>query len=379
MATETRPPFEITDTRLAAAGAFFASREVYGLAWIDADLVVRGCFGTKAAFIVAGRPVTDSVTPLIGLEPQMYELQGQSTGSLELPAVVIHSGPDHQDRFNLSLFWSREGQTYYLLMARADLNGTLEIELLRQVRARLMAEAETKAKSDALAQANRDLENYAAIISHDLQAPMRALRSVAGEAVLALQSGNTPEALRQLDWISAQTRRMTAMLSGLLVYSSIGRKVEAIEQVDTRAVAEAVRDSVPASGGKAVIVSGEWPVIETLKAPLELVLRNLVDNAVKHHDRPNGTITLACAEAVDTLVITVSDDGPGIPQPCQEVIFAPFRTLAGPEAPAGGIGLGLALVRRTLESVGGGVQVLSRGEAERGTTFEIRWPRTITP
>ncbi len=364
--------------RLAAAGAFFAGREVYGLAWIDASLVVRATYGAKAGFIPVGRPVTECVTPLIGLEPQMHELRRNPAEALELPAVVIHTGPDSQARYNLSLFWSPEIETYLLLVARADLNGTLEIELLRQVRARLMAEAETKAKSEALARANRELESYTAIISHDLQAPMRALRSVAEEASATLEAGNIAEARLKLEWIGAQTRRMSAMLSGLLDYSSIGRKVEAIEPVDTRAIAEAIRDSVPASGGKSVIVTGNWPLIETLKAPLHLVLRNLVDNAVKHHDRPNGTVTLACSETGDALIITVTDDGVGIPSSHQDAIFLPFRTLAAPGSPTSGLGLGLALVRRTLESVGGGIRVLSQGEARRGTTFEIRWPRTVT-
>lgn len=378
MDSETQPPVEISPARLADAGAFLAGREVYGLAWIDASLVVRATYGPKAGFVTVGRPVTDSVTPLIGLEPQMQELQGNPTEALELPAVVIHTGPDRQARYNLSLFWSPENETYYLLVARADLNGSLEIELLRQVRARLMAEAETKAKSDALARANRDLEGYATIISHDLQAPMRALRYVAEEAAVALDAGDAAEARRKLDWIDAQTKRMSAMLSGLLDFSSIGRKVEALEPVDTRAVAEAVRDGVPESGGKVVTVTGSWPVIETLKAPLDLVLRNLVDNAVKHHDRANGIITLACNETADALTITVTDDGPGIPSSHQEAIFLPFRTLAEPGKPSDGIGLGLALVRRTLENLGGGIRVTSQGETKRGATFKIHWPRTIT-
>lgn len=377
MDSDTRSPVEITAARLAAAGAFFAAHDIFGLAWIGTDLVVKATYGAKAGFVTVGRPVAESVTPLIGLEPQIDQMRLTPGDSLELPAVVIHTGPDHSARYNLSLLWSEENATYYLLVARADLNGTLEIELLRQVRARLMAEAETKAKSEALSRANRDLESFATVLSHDLQAPLRALRYAAGEASQALESGDAATARRQLDWIGAQTRRITSMMSGLLDYSSIGRKVEAIEPVDTHAVAKAIRDSQPDAAGYRVVVTGDWPEIDTLRAPLDLVLRNLVDNAIKHHDLAAGTITLDCKTAGDSLVMTVSDDGPGIPTKDQEAIFLPFRTLAKPGEPADGMGLGLALVRRTLESLGGGIRVISPVSGSRGTQFEIRWPRTV--
>jgi len=322
----TQPPAADRDA-LVAAGRFFAEREVFGLVWIDRDLVVRERYGSKADFVDVGRPVSDSVTPFIGSEPYILSFQNDPSLSLELPGVVIHTSTGGQTRFNLSIFWSSADQHYLMLVARASLDATLEIELLRHVRARLMAEAETNAKSEALARANRDLESFAAIISHDMSAPMRALRSVTEQTLTALDNHDVDEAKRQLAWIRSQTGRMSAMLSSLLDYSSIGRKIEAIECVDTRTVAEAIKDSVPAAGGKTIAVTGTWPVIETLKAPLDLVLRNLVDNAIKHHDRQTGAVTLSCAEVQDALKITVTDDGPGIQPAHREAIFLPFRTL----------------------------------------------------
>jgi len=206
---------------------------------------------------------------------------------------------------------------------------------------------------------------------------MRALRSVTEQTLTALDNHDVDEAKRQLAWIRSQTGRMSAMLSSLLDYSSIGRKIEAIECVDTRTVAEAIKDSVPAAGGKTIAVTGTWPVIETLKAPLDLVLRNLVDNAIKHHDRQTGAVTLSCAEVQDALKITVTDDGPGIQPAHREAIFLPFRTLAPADTAVDGRGMGLALVKRTLENVGGGICIRAGAESQRGTTFEVTWPRTI--
>jgi signal transduction histidine kinase len=364
---------------LIAAARFFADREVYGLAWIDRDLIVRDVYGSKAAFIARDQPITDSVFPFIGSEEYIASFQTDPTQSMELPGVVLVVSADQQQRYNLSLFWSPAQEHYLLLIARASIDATLEIELLRHVRARLMAEAETKAKSQALARANRDLEDFAGIVSHDLKAPMRALQYMTDEVDSALARGSLNAARAQLEWIRGQTRRMSSMLSGLLDYSSIGRKIEAIETVDLAGMAQSIRDGVPHGAGMEVIIEGEWPSLETLRAPLDLVLRNLVDNAIKHHDHQRGTVRLGCSDKVDSLILTVTDDGPGIAPQHREVIFLPFRTLAvGDTAPTAGVGLGLALVQRTVEGVGGQIRVISDRDQARGTTFEVVWPKKVT-
>ena len=365
---------------LLAAGRFFADREVYGLAWIDRELVVTARYGAKADFVAVGRPISESVIPFIGSEEFILSFQDDPSLQIELPGVVIVRNAETQERYNLSLFWAPDQERYLLLISRASLDATLEIELLRHVRARLMAEAETKAKSEALARANRDLEDFASIVSHDLKAPMRAMQYMTDEVDTALSRGSLNEARGQLEWIRTQTRRMSSMLSGLLDYSSIGRKHEAIEPTDTRALAGTIAASLPQGAGMTVAIEGTWPAIDTLKAPLDLVLRNLVDNAIKHHDRTTGIVRLSCRPTADALVIAVTDDGPGIAEEHRDVIFLPFRTLAAPGTAnqTTGVGLGLAFVQRTVEGVGGSIRVISDRAQARGTTFEVVWPQQIT-
>ena len=291
---------------------------------------------------------------------------------------MIVTGPDTQQRYNLSLFWSAEQRSYMLLVARASIDATLEIELLRHVRARLMAEAEIKAKSEELARANRDLEQFAAIISHDLKAPMRALAYMTEDVDASLANARIDEARAQMDWIRSQARRMSSMLTTLLDYSSIGRKSRAIEAVDTHAVAQTIVSSLPHGRQFRVSVEGEWPVIETLKAPLDLVLRNLADNAIKHHDRPDGHVRLACCPGEQSLLIQVMDDGPGIAPEHGQAVFLPFRTLqTAEENVEAGIGMGLALVERTVDAVGGSI-ALKANPAGRGALFEVIWPRKLS-
>ena len=115
-----------------------------------------------------------------------------------------------------------------------------------------------------------------------------------------------------------------------------------------------------------------WPTLETVLAPLDLTLRNLIDNTVKHHDRDTGLLRIACADAGSTIEITIEDDGPGIAPEHHASIFLPFRTLAN-----GGEGMGLAIVQKMVDAAGGAISLSSNPAERRGTTFKVRWPKQI--
>ncbi len=371
---------------LPAAARFFADRGVFGLVWIDDQLIVRWTYGHLAAFIGVGRPLAETVLAFVGSEDEILGFKADPSQSLELPGVAIVMAPDARDRVNLSLFYDPKQGCYMLLVACATLDATLEFEVVRHVRARLIAEADTSLKARELLRANRDLEQFAAIVSHDLKAPMRALQYLTEDMEAAASRGDPSQLRAQLAQVKSHANRMSSMLSGLLEYSSVGRKAMAVETVDTRTLAEVIAFSIPFGTGITTTVTGDWPQIETLRAPLDLVLRNLVDNAVKHHDRDAGRVELACTSDGQELTIRVIDDGPGIAPEHRAAVFLPFRTLADPGRPTAylspnhsfGIGLGLALVQRTVESIGGQIVLLPNASGSRGTTFEVRWPRELS-
>jgi signal transduction histidine kinase len=117
------------------------------------------------------------------------------------------------------------------------------------------------------------------------------------------------------------------------------------------------------------------PTLYTYSAPLETVLRNLVANAIKHHDKPTGHIRISAGAPVanvDSMVeFAVADDGPGIDPAFHDRIFQMFQTLR-PRDQVEGSGIGLAVVEKIVTSVGGTVRVESTpGE---GATFLFTWP-----
>ena len=360
------------------AGDLLAARGVYGLVWLDDDLVVRSRYGSIADFITVGAPLADSLLPVVGLEDDIKALKSVKDGMLRVPnvATVTETGPSTR----LTLLFYAFGDTipFIMIVAAAATHTNLEIELSRQVRARLMAEAEAASKSKELARANADLkvmntnlEQFAAIVTHDLEAPMRAVRYLADEIETAVAANDAETTRSKLRELRRQSTRLSSMVSSLLHYSSTGLSQQSIQTVDTLALVTEIVRSLPHRGIE-VDISGTWPTLDTLLTPLDLALRNLIENTVKHHDRDSGTLSIACADAGSAIEIIVEDDGPGIAPEHHASVFLPFRTLA-----SGGEGMGLAIVQKMIDAAGGAITLSSNPAERRGTTFRIRWPKQI--
>jgi signal transduction histidine kinase len=358
----------------AEAGQLLASRGVFGLVWLDDDLVVQNRFGIIVNFIAPGEPLTSSVPACIGLEDDIKALTNDPTSALRIPNVATITAPTLAPRYNYVFY--RLGQRIVMVVAHAGTGSQLEIELSRQVRGRLMAEAAVAAKSQELFLANAELrianaklEQFALIVAHDLRAPMRALSHMADAIEGAVAGGDEKAAASKLEELRRQSGRLSSMLSALMRYSSAGPRELAIEQVDTGALVADVVRSLPARRMQ-IDVCGNWPRLQTFAAPLDLVLRNLIDNAIKHHDRDGGRITISCSDHPSALEISVADDGPGIGPEHFESIFLPFRTLSGTRE-----GMGLAIVQKMVAAAGGAIHVRGNTDQSRGVTFIVHWPK----
>ncbi len=369
---------------LVSAGQFMAQRSLYGFVWADNELVAQQRFGSLVDFVPLGIPITQSVIPLLGFDAQILGLRRRPNASVAIPHVLMDPTDKASLRVNLAVYWLTDEKRFLLFVGRAVPRNDLELSFMAQVRARAIAEADATAKArqiarvnDELTRINMELQEFASVISHDLRSPLRRLRFFANDAERAVAASEPAPAIANLQKVGEQAKRMGAMLTGLLEYSRIGRKSEAAENVDTQALIVEIIASIERPDGVEIVVEGEWPTFVTVSQPLDIVVRNLIDNAVKHHDLQAGRITVHAEDSGSFWKFSVIDDGPGIEPEWHEAIFEPFKRIGDPDETPEGSGIGLALVKKTVEWVGGRIDVSSAPSQSRGTTFRIHWPKTI--
>ncbi len=223
-----------------------------------------------------------------------------------------------------------------------------------------------------LRQAHDNLEEFICAASHDLKSPLRGIGDLVTWIAEDLGGTASPEVERNLDRVMERIRRLGRVIDDLLAYAHAGTASGDMVTVDLRELIDAVLAVQPPPPGFQVSVQIDSKPFATSKAPLESVLRNLIGNAVKHHDRPCGNIHISAADSGRFCTLTVSDDGPGIAPASQKRVFRMFQTLAA--RPDEHSGIGLALSKRLVEAHGGRIDLESE-EGARGTTFRVWWPR----
>ena len=237
-------------------------------------------------------------------------------------------------------------------------------------------ELQVDERTKELRRSNQDLDQFAYIASHDLKAPLRAIDHLSTWLLEDVGHLLPDRSHEHLEKMRSRIKRMEGLLDDLLTYSRAGRFRGEAALVDMSEVVARVIETVSPPEGFTVHVDGELPMLYTYSAPLETVLRNLVNNAIKHHDQPNGTIRIS-ARAMDEMVeFAVSDDGPGIDPAFHDRIFQMFQTLR-PRDQVEGSGMGLAVVDKIVTSVGGTVKLES--SAGKGATFRFTWPLEYKP
>ena len=360
-----------------------AARSGFSLVWLDLHLRITNVLGEAGRLLESGDRAMDVFPFLFGFEQELRKLSPASE-PLTIPSVAMVDVTGRLSaRYDVSVYHN-DGSGYLIHLAPilAPDSSTSDLEH-EQKRVRLM-ERDLAERALEIERINAQLEDFNYVISHDLNAPLRAIRHLLEKLQRDLQAATSELAStdRQklhkcIVEIDRQTRRMSNMLVGLLEYSRVGKAREIAEPVDTRALVREIVRSLKPGVAVTISVHGDWPILETARAPLDLVLRNLIDNALKHHDRPDrgriGVTSHSPTEGARYWRIDVSDDGPGIAPEWHEAIFEMFRQV-GDNVDTDGTGLGLALIRNAVRNLGGEVTVRSNAPRERGAVFTVNWP-----
>jgi signal transduction histidine kinase/FixJ family two-component response regulator len=224
--------------------------------------------------------------------------------------------------------------------------------------------------SYALEKRNQDLDEFAHIASHDLQAPLRGISNLASWLAEDLEGKLPAENQHQIELIQSRILQMNDLINGLLQYALAGR--ENIDAVDTdlNQMLSEIVDLLSPPSTMRVSFPANLPRIATQDLLLRQVLSNLIGNAIKYHDKPDGRVEISVEDQDLFWRFAVVDNGPGISPENHNKIFGVFQTLAN-DSGAKGTGIGLAVVRKIVESRGGSVWVES--EIGQGSKFIFTW------
>ena len=237
------------------------------------------------------------------------------------------------------------------------------------------SEAEFRTLAGQLQQANDELEAFAYSISHDLRTPLRTMTGFAHALMDTLGEDANQDAMNFARRIIVSGAWAENLISDLLNYSRLSFEALELQSVDLREVVDAVLDQVGPAMTEAqaeITVQEERPTVVAQKTILIQVLSNLVTNAAKFvPEERSPEINIRCEERESRVRIWVEDNGIGVPDNQEERIFGVFERLdQSVERP--GTGIGLAIVRRGMERIGGECGVERRSV---GSAFWVDIPR----
>jgi two-component system, sensor histidine kinase and response regulator len=251
-----------------------------------------------------------------------------------------------------------------------------EDELHRAYSALQEAHSKLEEANASLLRSNEDLERFAHLVSHDLQEPLRTVSSFASLLRRRHQGQLAGDADQFLNYIEQGAARMTSLIRKLLIYAQAGRLNEAgrmrVNLEET--LAEALNDlakSIAESGAR--ITHDPLPAVTGDPTQLAQLLQNLLSNGLKYRreGEPPRIHVSAETQPDKCVLVSISDNGVGVPVEYRKQIFAPFQRLHGNEIP--GSGIGLATCQRIVEAHGGRIWVESEGPGQ-GATFRFLLP-----
>jgi PAS domain S-box-containing protein len=201
------------------------------------------------------------------------------------------------------------------------------IEYTRDVTERKLAEKRQQQLMSEIENVNRELKDFAYIVSHDLKAPLRSIGSLANWIAADYADKFDEDGREQLSLIALRVKRMHALIDGILQYSRIGRIHEEKVEIDLNDLLKEVVDLLAPPEHIQVSIENKLPVILSERTRIKQIFQNLISNAIKYMDKHQGKIKIGCSDEKGHWRFSVSDNGPGIEEKYFSKIFQLFQTL----------------------------------------------------
>jgi two-component system sensor kinase FixL len=222
------------------------------------------------------------------------------------------------------------------------------------------------------AAANKELKEFAYIVSHDLKAPLRAISQLTHWISEDYSHVFDTDGKEKMELIIKRAKRMDRLIDGILRYSRISRISEKEESLDLNLLVNEVIENIVVPDHIKIIIEKRLPVVIRDSIRVEQVFQNLIGNAIKFMDKDEGLIRVDCVDKGTSWEFSISDNGPGIDKRYHDKIFQIFQTLTSRDEHES-TGIGLTLVKKIIGLYGGIVWVES--QTGHGTTFFFILPK----
>ena len=223
---------------------------------------------------------------------------------------------------------------------------------------------------------NKDLENYTYVVSHDLKAPLRSIRSFGGFIMEDNADQLDEDGKEYLNRIITAATHMDDLISDLLLLSRVGRRFTEPEEVNLNEIIDGIKEDIYTiiEEKGALINVSKLPTVYTQKTWIRQLFMNLITNGLKFNESGNPIIDIQIEENSREYIFSVADNGIGISPEYHEKIFQLFERLHT-NVEYEGTGAGLTICMKIVEDFGGKLWVES--EEEQGSTFYFTFPKAL--
>lgn len=216
----------------------------------------------------------------------------------------------------------------------------------------------------SLEKQNQSLNEYAHVVSHDLKAPLRSIDTLINwfkeDNASLLDENNS----KTLNLILSNVEKMDLLIKGILEYSTID-KIELEDRwIDIETVINEITRTIAIPSNIEIIIKNKMPKVFGNDYRFKQLFQNLIQNAIKYNDKPQGIIEIGSTEKENEIEFYIKDNGIGIQERYQAKIFDLFSKLENKDQSSG---IGLSIVKKIIDLYGGKIWLESQEHI--GTTF----------
>ncbi|SHJ28744.1 PAS domain-containing sensor histidine kinase [Pseudozobellia thermophila] len=285
--------------------------------------------------------------------------QGEDTVSVT-KEYIKKNGDTFLAKTNISAVRDENGQIESQVIVIEDITKEKELEHQKE---ELLSELESS---------NKNLQEYAHIVSHDLKSPLRSISALASWIIEDYHDKLDEAGQQQLSLMQEKVAAMDKLIQGILEYSTANSSQLKSSEVDLNEIVETIKETIFIPDHVSVKVPEVLPCIQADRTKMQQLFQNIIGNAVAHIEREVGLVEVLFKDKKEHHHFIIKDNGVGIPEEYHKKIFQIFQSIGNKERSTG---IGLSIVKKIVDRYEGEVWVES--EMGLGTEFHFTLKKSV--